>query len=386
MRIAFAVNSIYFLRSHRRPLVARAVELGWDVHLVCGPDADERDLAARTDFQSLGCTIHDIPLTRSGTGPADLAKTTAALTALFRSIRPAIVHNITPKLVTLGSIAARRAQVPAVVNAISGLGFMFSGTGLVSRVKSTAARAFYALALRHPNQAIIVQNDRDRQALESLSLPTRTRFHHFYGSGVDLGTFCVAPLPSGVPVVVLAARLLRDKGIPEFAEAARILRQRGVAARFVLCGSLDPGNPAALTQSELDVLVSEGVVEYWGQRSDMARVYAQATVASLPSYYGEGLPLTLAEAAACGRAIVTTDLPGCRDTVIDGESGYLVPPRDGDALAVALAELVQSPSLAAQMGSASRSLAEKRFNVAAVVAGHFEIYEQLVTSQAKEPM
>lgn len=384
MRIIFAVNSLYFLRSHRHPLVAEARRRGWEVHIVSGPDHDERDHAARTVFNEIQCQLHAIPLTRSGTGPFDLLQTVRGIRDVYEQVRPELVHHITPKLVTLGSIAARRARVPAVVNAISGLGFMFSGRGAASRLKALAATALYGAALRHSNQVIVVQNDRDRSALERLRLPKGTRFEHFYGSGVDLSKFVPTPIPDGAPVAVLAARLLRDKGILDLAAAGRLLRARGVELRLVLCGSLDPGNPGGLTQAELDSLVQEGVVEYWGQRSDMFEVYSQATLACLPSYYGEGLPLALAEAAAAGRAVVTTDLPGCRDTVRADVSGYLVPPQDPVALADALGRIASDRETAERMGRESRRLAEERFAVEVVVAGHFRIYEELMRSNRRE--
>ena len=378
MRILYAVNSLYFLRSHRYPLVAEARRRDWEVHVICGPDHDGRDAVAREAFDRLGCIIHDISLTRAGTGPAELWRTSAEIRRVYRTVRPDLAHHITPKLVTLGSMAARWERVPAVVNAISGLGFMFSGSGLRFRLTALLATVLYRSALQHPNQVIVVQNERDRATLERLPLPQSSRFEHFYGSGVDLLRFAPKPLPVGVPIVVLAARLLKDKGIHDFAAAGRMLRTNGVKIRLALCGSLDPGNPAGLSQRELDWLVSDGTLEYWGQRSDMADVYGDATIACLPTFYGEGLPLALAEAAACGRAVVTTDLPGCRDTVRDGISGYLVPPRNPTALADALGRIALDRGLAERMGRESRVLAEERFAVESVVDGHFRIYEELM--------
>ena len=173
---------------------------------------------------------------------------------------------------------------------------------------------------------VIVQNERDLKALSRLRLPGNTRFVRLFGSGVDLDRFRATPLPSGPPTVVLPARMLRDKGVLDFAEAGRILKRDGVHVRMVLCGPLDAANPAALSSSEMAELTSSGAVEWWGQCEDMPGVLSQATIVALPSYYAEGLPLALAEAAAAGRAIVTTNMPGCRDTVVDGESGTLVPP------------------------------------------------------------
>ncbi len=383
MRIAFGVNHHFFLRSHRYAIVQEARARGWETHILTGPWSDPRDGRAAADFVALGCELHEIDLSRTGTSPGDLLGTARAIERVYRSIRPDIAHHITPKVVSLGAIGARRAGVPALVNAISGLGFMFSGDGLRARARSLGASTLYAYALRHPNQAVIVQNERDLAALRRLRLPEGTRFEHLAGSGVDLERFRATPVPhadgaTAAPIVVLPARMVPDKGIHTFVEAAGILRRNGVRVRMVLCGPLDPGNPKAFSPDELSALTSgETHVEWWGHRDDMPTVYAEASIVALPSYYGEGLPLALAEAAAAGRPIITTDLPGCRDTVVDGESGVLIPAKDAAALASAITSLVGDPPRAAAMGRRGRTLAEDRFALRDVVDRHFELYEWL---------
>lgn len=381
MRIAFGVNHHFFLRSHRYAIVREALARGWETHILTGPRSDPRDGPAAADFLALGCVLHEIDLSRTGTSPADLIGTARAIERVYRNIRPDLVHHITPKVVSLGAIGARRAGVPALVNAISGLGFMFSGDGFRARARSLGASSLYAYALRHANQAVIVQNARDLAALRRLHLPEGTRFVQLAGSGVDLDRFRATPLPLGdrPSIVVLPARMVPDKGIHTFVEAARILRRDGVNVRMVLCGPLDPGNPKALSPEELTALTSDDAnpVEWWGHREDMPTVYAEASVVALPSYYGEGLPLALAEAAAAGRPIITTDLPGCRDTVVPGDSGVLIPAKDAEALATAIASVLGNPSHAAAMGRRARELAEERFALQDVVGGHFELYEWL---------
>jgi glycosyltransferase involved in cell wall biosynthesis len=203
------------------------------------------------------------------------------------------------------------------------------------------------------------------------------------GSGVDLRQYVHSSIPSGVPVVVLAARLLADKGVREFVHAARLLKQRGVFCRFCLVGTVDPANPTSLTDAELAQWVSEGVVEVWGHRSDMPQVLAGAQIVVLPSYYGEGLPKVLIEAAACGRAVVTTDHPGCRDAIAPGVTGVLVPVRDAQALAEAIQDLLDHSDKCAAMGRAGRDLAERAFDVRQVVAAHLQIYEELMAKAAR---
>lgn len=380
-RILFAVNSLAFLRSHRAPLVRAAVAEGWSVHIVGGAPQDERDRAAQAEFAALGATVHTIPLSRSSMNPWDLWRTTGRLRRVYHRVTPDLVHQVTPKVAICGSVAARLAGVPAVVTAISGLGFLFSGAGAKGRLLAFTGRALYSGALRHRRQVIIVQNERDRAMLTAL-LPAGTRFVHFFGSGVDLARFAPSPLPPGDPVVVLPARMLRDKGVPDFVEAGRLLRARGVRVRLALCGAPDPGNPASLTEGELEALDRSGAVEYWGFQADMAACLRRASAACLPSVYGEGLPLALAEAAAAGRAIITTDTPGCRDTVRDGVSGALVPPADPAALAEAIAAVVADRPALERMGAASRALAEERFSIGDVTAGHLAVYHSLLEGGA----
>jgi glycosyltransferase involved in cell wall biosynthesis len=197
------------------------------------------------------------------------------------------------------------------------------------------------------------------------------------GSGVDLAQYDHTPLPPGLPVVLLAARLLADKGVREFVQAARLLKQQGVSARFCLVGSVDPANPASLADTELAQWANEGMVELWGQRSDMPEVLSSARLVVLPSYR-EGLPKILLEAAACGRAVVTTDVPGCRDAIDPGVTGLLVPVRNATALADALKELINDPERCQGMGSAGHALAERAFDVRQVVAAHLRIYQELI--------
>jgi glycosyltransferase involved in cell wall biosynthesis len=197
------------------------------------------------------------------------------------------------------------------------------------------------------------------------------------GSGVDLLRFKQLPVPSGLPIVVFPSRLLADKGIFEFVAAARLLRRQGMLARFVLAGLVDPANPTSVTPAQLDDWAAEGVIENWGYRSDMPQVLSKATVVALPSYR-EGLPKALIEAAACGRAVVTTDVPGCRDAIEPGVTGLLVPVREGEALAKAIEKLLTHPEQREDMGQAGRRLAEQEFDVKAVVDKHLAIYKRLL--------
>jgi glycosyltransferase involved in cell wall biosynthesis len=267
------------------------------------------------------------------------------------------------------------------VTAVSGLGFVFVAKGIKATVRRRLVSLLYGLAMRHHNQRVIFQNPDDLTCLEKLVHLPDQKVTIIRGSGVDLSQYIALPLPNGVPVVLLAARLLVDKGVREFVQSAHILRKRGLsgqAVRFVIVGEPDLDNRTSLQLDELAQWTKEGVVELWGHRSDMPQVIAAAHVVVLPSYYGEGLPKVLIEAAACGRVVVTTDHPGCRDAIDPGVTGVLVPLRDAVALANAIQELLSDPVRCATMGQAGRELAESAFDVRQVVAVHLQIYQELM--------
>jgi glycosyltransferase involved in cell wall biosynthesis len=322
-------------------------------------------------------THHAIPMTRSGKHPLQELGTLLALIRLFRHLRPQIVHLVTIKPVLYGGIAARLTHVPGMVAAISGLGFVFLSNSLKMKLVRAVVARLYRLALGHPNSRVIFQNASDRDLLKSLGAVRDAQVVMIRGAGVDLNEYRAQPEPPAPPVVVtMVARLLRDKGVQEFVQAARLLRERGLPVTMQLVGGVDAGNPASATQDEVDAWQQEGCVRALGERSDVAALYAASHIAVLPSYR-EGLPKSLIEAAACARAVVTTDVPGCRDAIEPGETGLLVPVRDAQALADAIARLAEDPALRQSMGAAGRALAEREFNIDRVARIHVEIYDAL---------
>ncbi|SEL60746.1 Glycosyltransferase involved in cell wall bisynthesis [Ectothiorhodospira marina] len=299
-----------------------------------------------------------------------------AIARLVRREQPDILHLVTIKPVLYGGIAARLLGVPGVVSAISGMGYLFTEgrSGLLQRL----SRLMYRLALRHPHGRVIVQNEADRDALRAMGALREGADVLIPGSGVDLDVYSPSPIPSGdSPIVLLPARMLWDKGVGEFVEAARQLLEQGVKARFVLAGPYDPHNPAAVPEGQLQTWQAQGPVEWWGQQEDMPRVLAAASLVVLPSYYREGVPKALLEALACGRPVVTTDAPGCRDVVEPGKNGELIPVRDAAALARAIGELLSDRSRLEAMGRYGRLKAEREFGVERVVEAHLAIYRSL---------
>lgn len=375
--LLFVVNEPHFFISHRLPLALGACAAGYEVHVATrAGDSVER-------LRELGLRHHALPLSRSGRNPLVELASLWALFSLMRRLRPDVVHLVTIKPVLYGGIAARLARVPGVVAAVSGLGFVFTNTGSRAALLRGIVARLYRVALGHPNLRVVFQNSMDRAVLVQLEAVTDTRAVIVPGSGVDLREYLAVAEPPGRPVVVMAVRLLREKGVAEFIEAARQLRSAGVTARFLLAGSPDSGNPSSVTAAELNAWRSEGSVELAGHCSDVAALFAGAHLVVLPSYYGEGLPKVLVEAAACGRAVVTTDSPGCRDAIEPGVTGLLVPPRDATSLAASIRRLLDDTELRRSMGRAGRALAERRYGIDQIVAVHLRLYDELSSLQAR---
>jgi glycosyltransferase involved in cell wall biosynthesis len=371
-RLLFVINDAPFFLSHRLPAAEAARHAGLEVH-VATPPALEVDR-----IRGLGFVHHPMRLTRSGTHPLRELAAVIQLVRLYRRLRPDLVHHATIKPVLYGGFAARLAKVPAAVSTITGLGHLFSGRGLGTRVLRGAARLLYRRALAHPRSRVIFQNPDDLRSFVDGGLVRSEQAVLIRGSGVDLNRFRVAPEPAGDPVVVLPSRMLWSKGVPEFVEAAQLLRREGVIARFALVGGADPSNPSAIPEAHLRKWQDSGVIEWWGFREDMPQVLAASHVICLPSAYGEGVPKALIEAAACGRPIVTTNAPGCREIVLDCENGFLVPVGDPGAVAGALRRLIEDPALRASMGRRGRELAEDGFDVETVAGRTADVYLELL--------
>lgn len=362
------VNVDWFFMSHRLPIALEAMQQGYEVHIATGI-TDQKEA-----MEKLGLIVHPIALDR---GKASLYQTLCTfwqIFIVFKNTKPDIVHLVTIKPVLLGGIAARLANIRGVVAAISGLGYVFLDSGLLSRIRRSIVSYLYRFVFQHPNIKVIFQNADDLNELVKLTGLKTSQTEMIRGSGVDLNIFRHEPLPQGTPIVLLAARLLADKGVREFVGAARLLSGK---ARFCLVGDIDMANPSTIKGDEISKWVEEGVIEYWGQRGDMEKILATAYLVVLPSYR-EGLPKILLEAAAVGRPVVTTNVPGCRDAIDVNNTGMLVPPRSVPPLADAIEYLLTDKARCAEYGNAARALAEREFNIANVVARHLKIYSHLV--------
>lgn len=370
-KLLFVVNVDWFFMSHRLPIALEALRKGYEVHIATGLTNQNEVM------EQLGLIVHPISIDRSSANLVDTIRTFWQIVSVFRKVKPCLVHLVTIKPVLLGGIAARLVGIGAVVAAVPGLGYVFLDRGWASRIRRKIVVGLYRLALGHQNLKVIFQNPDDRDSLVRLTGLQACNVEMIRGSGVDLDAFRYTPLPEGTPIVLMAARLLADKGVREFVEAARLIRRDGRVIRCCIVGSLDPSNPSSISEKELLEWEKEGVVERWGNRHDMANVLSAAHVVVLPSYR-EGVPKVLLEAAAVGRAVVTTNVPGCRDAIEPEVTGILVPVCDGQALASAIEQLLDSPRMCAAMGLAGRSLAEREFDVRHVVERHLQIYQGLM--------
>lgn len=368
-RLLYLFNDASFFLSHRLPVARAAAADGYEVHVATPPSP------AAATLTRYALTHHPIALTRRGVSPAAQLASLVAIARLYRRLRPGLIEHATIKPVLYGGMVARALHQPAVVSWMTGLGFVFiaqgTGAGLVRR----AVAAGYRTALRRPGSWVIFENPDDRDLFVARGLTDPARTGIIRGAGVDMTVFQPMPEEPGIPIVVLAARMLRDKGVVEFVEAARALRSSGAVARFVLAGAADPGNPAGLPEAQLRAWHVEDSVEWWGQRDDMADVFRRAHVVCLPSYR-EGLPKVLVEAAASGRAIVATDAPGCREVVRHEWNGLLVPVRDATALAKAIGRLLADPAERARMGARGRERVEDQFSDRQVIRETLAVYAE----------
>ena len=368
-RLLFVVNDPAFFRSHRLPLAIGAIEAGYDVWLASPPGDAVADLTA------VGITHIAWSLVRASMNPLRELEALAVMSKVIARVKPDVMHMITMKPVLYCGVLARAHRVPLTVSAISGLGYTFLAQGTRAAVLRRGLLGAFRAALGSSRSRVIFQNPDDRDLFLAHSIVKPKHVRMIFGSGTDLSAFDLREEVEGPPVVLLPARMLWDKGVREFVEAAKILRERGHEARFVLSGNSDDQNPAAVPQAQLNGWNSEGVVEWLPHASKIAPRLASAHIVALPSYR-EGFPKTLIDAAAAGRAVVTTDVPGCRDAIIPNKTGLLVPAKDSIRLASAIESLLIDSAKRQAFGKAGRALAEEKYSIEDVVAQHLAIYAE----------
>lgn len=361
MRIMIICSHARSLRNFRGSLIEELLSADLEVH-VAAPGLTT-DSATYEWLQEREVICHNVYLSRTGLNPSADLCTLFAMSRLMRYIRPEIVLSYTIKPVIYGTLAAWIARVPKRYALITGLGYAFSGEATGKRAfVLKVVRYLYTMAV-YRSHHVFFQNPDDQALFQQLNiLPESIPFTVVNGSGVDTSHFYHPPLPGAKTSFLLIARLIADKGVRLYAEAAKKLKKHYPEATFYLVGDLD-ANPESIKREELDEWVASGTIEYLGQLSDVRPALANAHVFVLPTYYREGVPRTILEALSMGRAVITTDAPGCRETVEEGGNGYLVPVKDVDALMHAMEHLITQPELIVSMGARSRAIAEEKYDV-----------------------
>ena len=360
------VNDPAFFLSHRISL-AQALKAHYQLKVVV---PERGDLVQKIREQ--GFEVITLDLDRSSMNPLGELKTWLAFYKIYRREKPDIVHHFTLKPILYGSLAAHLSGVPRMINTFTGLGFMFTGKSKKKKIAQKIIFKLLQVSFSGEHCDVIFQNRDDRQLFQDSGVLGKCRSSVVLGSGVDAKKY--APLAEQQPHplrVLFPGRLLRDKGILEFVEAARQLNNG--KTEFVVAGKIDEENPAGIKEPVVKSWVDEGVIRWLGHCSDMKAVFDSSDIVCLPSYR-EGLPLALLEAASCGKPIVSTDVPGCREAVSDGYNGYLVPAQDSKALVTALDKLIESADLRETMGKNGRQQVEQKFTVDKINSQVLEIY------------
>ncbi len=375
MKAVLFANTDWYLYNFRIAYAEFLKAQGWDVVLM-SPDGEYAEKLKELGFRHIA-----LEFSRKGMNPAAENDTIRRIREVYAAERPDLVHHFTIKCMIYGSLAARQVGIKSIVNSVTGLGFVFLSRKPSVCLLRAVIKRLYKKAFK--GTQVIFENPDDRALFIELGLVGESNSHVILGTGIDTDTFVPVRPPDSTPLTILPARMLWDKGIGEFVEAATAIREEGIQARFALIGKLDEGNPACVESETLTRWQKEGNVEWWGWQEDIYACISLADIVCLPSYR-EGLPKILLEAASCGRPIVTTDVPGCREIVMDGVNGLLVQVKSTEALKEALIRLIKDRDLRIRMGEAGREFAVSRFSTEIVNRETYQIYLDSLGEKAAE--
>ncbi|WP_153133167.1 glycosyltransferase family 4 protein [Dechloromonas hortensis] len=370
-KLLFFVTVDWFFCSHFLGRAIAAREAGYEVLVLT--DVDRHGDIVR----NAGLRLLPLPIRRSSLNPFGALLALVRILSVYRKEQPDLIHHVALKPILLGGLAACFIGCHRVINAVVGGGYAFTSQHPFALMLRPFLKVGLRLLLNPQGSRVVFENSDDLSSFVEAGLVRRRDSSLIRGAGVEPDRFQSGFSEDRLPTVVLVARLLWDKGIGEFVEAARVLGLRGVKARFVIVGEIDPDNRACIDSATLEAWKAQGVVELWGFRSDIPQVLREATVACLPSYR-EGLPKSLLEAMAAGLPCVTTDVPGCREAVRDGENGLLVPAKNVPALADALECLLRNPELARKMGECGRKRLEQEFSAQYVNERTLALYKEML--------
>jgi len=374
LKIFIVVNVDWFFLSHRKEIAINALKNGYDVTIVT------KDTGRRKEIENLGLKFIDLPMNRVGINIFEELKTLSFLCRLYILERPDIVHHVGLKTILWGTLAAKITNVDGIVNAVSGLGIAFSSEN--NSFFSKLLLKILRLSHNYKNLVVIFQNNEDKNLFLQNRLINAEQSEMIKGSGIDLELFNYTPEPDDNKIRVLfTARMIEEKGVFILTDAAKKLKDKySDRVQFLLCGGLDD-NPKAISKSELMGVCDGEYVQWLGFRSDVLDLLKQCHIVAFPSYYKEGLPKSLIEATAIGRPIITTNSIGCKETVVDGWNGFIIPIKDSDTLSEKLSVLIDNKELRQEMGRNSRTLAIKDFSIENVVNRHLEIYRRLIKNR-----
>lgn len=370
-RLFIVVNVDSFFLSHRLPIGVAAQEAGYDVTIVC------KDTGCADQIRAAGLKTIDLPINKAGTNLKDEYKTCLFLCRLFKCEKPDIVHLVGLKIMLWGGLACRLAGVKAMVSAVCGLGVLFDEQHVQGWMTHAIMRL---LRITHHKKRlmIIFQNHEDHAIFQRAKIMQERQCVFTHGSGIDLHHYDYTPEPAGgVVKVIFTARMVEDKGTMILIDAAKQLEPvyKG-KVQFLLCGGLDT-NPNGITREQLESQCDGSYIQWLGHRTDILDLLKQSHIMAFPSWYREGLPKSIIEAEAIGRPIITTDSVGCRDTIIDGKNGLMIPVRDAKALSAALKTLIDDPALRQTMGRHARAFAVEHFDIREVIQVHLDVYHTL---------
>lgn len=378
-KVLMFANTDWYLYNFRLPLAKEIQAQGGEVVLVSPPG----EYAER--LQEAGFRWIPLKMDRGSINPFSQIKSVISLVRIYREVNPDLVHHFTLKCVLYGSLAARLAQIPSRVNAVAGMGFIFSSQSWKALALRPLIKGLLRFLLKGQSTRLILQNSEDRNHFINDRLVSKNYVRLIRGSGVNTQRFKPTQRDANIkPVqVLLATRLLWDKGVGEYVEAARLLRKSGLNAEFLLAGTSDTGSPASIPEEQIQQWHAEGVVRVLGHVERMEELLSRVDMVVLPTRYGEGVPRILLEAAASGLPIIATDTAGCREIVEHEVNGILVEEKDTYQLSVAISHLVINPLQRACMGMEGRAKAVKEFDERLVINRTLSIYKEVIPSVRK---
>ncbi|MCK5348607.1 MAG: glycosyltransferase family 4 protein [Desulfobacula sp.] len=372
-KIIYFITEDWYFWSHRLPIAKAAKDMGNEVIIVTRVNKHLQRIKGE------GFRVIPIQLERQGKNVLKELRSLFEIIRIYSREKPDIVHQVAVKPVIYGSIAAIMTRIPVVINALAGLGFIFVNKGPKAGFIKHVFILLYKIVYRSKSITGLFQNPEDRDFFVSAGLIDKNRTKLIMGSGVDTSLFDISAEQKGVIRILFAGRMLWNKGVGELVAAGKILYSKGIKTQIILVGKPDKENPRAISKNILQSWHDKGVVEWWGYQENMVKIISACHIIALPTTYGEGVPKILIEAAASGRPVVATDVPGCREIVKDGQNGFLVQPHDIESLAEALEKLVKDSDLRSRMGRRGREIVKSDFSEEIVVEKTLKLYSKLLT-------